>query len=90
MSRTRTGGFGIGFRRGGGSWQKDIAALANWARDHEFACVDIGPSVDDADAVVDAGLAVGTAKATFFQAVQGLRGMLARAPGTEGVEEVGT
>ena len=37
-----------------------------------------------------AGMAVGTAKATFFQAVQGLRGMLARAPGTEGVEEVGT
>jgi len=59
MSKTRTGGFGIGFRRGGG-WQKDLNAVIEWAKANDFECID----VRGADAVAQtaaAGLAVGSA-----------------------------
>ncbi len=60
MSGTRTGGFGIGFRRGWSDWQKDIAAAAAWAKDNGFACMDV-KGVEDVRAVAGAGLAVGSA-----------------------------
>lgn len=59
MFTTRTGNFPIGFRRGGG-WQKDVAALIGWARDNEFAAIDLGRSHADVEAVKNAGLSVGS------------------------------
>ena len=61
MSRTRTGQFGIGFRRGGGDWQQDIASLVQWAKESGFECLDVRGNPDDVRAVIDAGLAVGSA-----------------------------
>ena len=29
---TKTGNFGIGFRRGGTEWQKDLTSQAKWAK----------------------------------------------------------
>ncbi len=60
MASTRTGNFGIGFRRGGGDWQKDLAALCDWAKSNGFECLDLGPDLDAARQVRDAGLAVGS------------------------------
>ena len=60
MFTTRTGNFPIGFRRGGGDWQKDISSLNNWARDNGFGAIDLGGSHDDVDAVKNAGLSVGS------------------------------
>lgn len=59
MATTRTGGFGIGLRRGHGAWQKDTAALIAWAKQNDFACLDVF-SVEDVDQVVAADLAVGS------------------------------
>ncbi len=68
MAKTRTGGFGIGFRRGGGAWQKDVPALAAWATDNGFECIDVGRDGDRTAAeVVKAGLAVGTADLAEWQ-----------------------
>ncbi len=56
---TRTGDFRIGFRIGGGGWQKDLAGLARWARQVGFELIDLGQvSVADVEAVKDAGLDV--------------------------------
>lgn len=60
MSSTRTGGFGIGFRRGGGQWQKDLAGLIDWAKANEFECLDVG-GVEAVTQISKAGLAVGSA-----------------------------
>ena len=60
MSTTRTGGFGIGFRRGGRPWQQNLAALIDWAKDHGFECIDVR-GADVVQQIVDAGLAVGSA-----------------------------
>ena len=59
--RTRTGNFPIGFRRGGGEWQKDLTALLQWANDNELEVIDL---TRDAAALVGqteaAGLRVGS------------------------------
>ena len=60
MSRTRTGRFGIGFRRGGGAWQKDLPGLIDWAKANDFECIDVR-GVDAVRQVVESGLAVGSA-----------------------------
>ena len=60
MSQTRTGQFGIGFRRGGGAWQKDTDVLIAWAKENDFACIDLRADLDDIRRVTDAGLAVGS------------------------------
>ena len=65
MSQTRTGHFGIGFRRGGG-WQDDLDALAAWAKANGFECLDVR-GADACRKVVAAGLAVGSADLADWQ-----------------------
>lgn len=61
MAHTRTGNFPIGFRRGWSDWQRDMATLIAFARDHDFACLDFGPiTADELRPVFDAGLKVGS------------------------------
>lgn len=60
MFTTRTGNFPIGFRRGGSDWQKEASALIGWARDNEFAAIDLGRSHADVEAIRNAGLSVGS------------------------------
>ncbi|MDX2111392.1 MAG: sugar phosphate isomerase/epimerase [Verrucomicrobiota bacterium] len=58
---TRTGGYRIGFRRGWSDWQRDLPALADWAKANGFACLDVGnDGLDSIPQVVKAGIAVGT------------------------------
>ncbi len=62
MFTTRTGGYGVGFRRGWSDWQKDIDGLATWAKDNGFACIDLGGDADVVgQKVVDKGLKIGSA-----------------------------
>jgi sugar phosphate isomerase/epimerase len=67
MSKTRTGGFDIGFRRGWGDWQADTDSLISWALDNEFSAIDVGRSADDVRAVTAAGLRVGSADLLEWQ-----------------------
>lgn len=60
MSRTRTGQFGIGFRRGG-SWQKDLSAAIAWAKENDFECIDVRADAEQVRQVTEGGLAVGSA-----------------------------
>ena len=66
--QTRTGGFTIGFRRGGGQWQKDIDGLISWSTESELGVIDLGK---DADGIIqkvhDAGLRVGSADLAEWQ-----------------------
>lgn len=56
---TRTGGFRIGFRRGWSDWQKDLPALAAWAKDAGFEAIDLGQAkAEDVGQVRDAGVQV--------------------------------
>ncbi|MFB3894334.1 MAG: sugar phosphate isomerase/epimerase family protein [Phycisphaerae bacterium] len=60
MARTRTGSFPIGFRRGG-TWQKDLKALIQWAKANGFEGLDVGPlPPEDFKAITAAGLRIGT------------------------------
>ena len=54
--KTRTGGFVIGFRRGGGAWQRDIADAVAWAASHGFGVIDLGQDRAEMAAVQAAGL----------------------------------
>lgn len=59
--KTRTGQFPLGFRRGGGAWQKDQSALIVWAKRNDIEVIDLGRDADStARAVLDAGLRVGS------------------------------
>ncbi|MEX0775466.1 MAG: sugar phosphate isomerase/epimerase [Phycisphaeraceae bacterium] len=58
MSITRTGGFGIGFRKGWSNWQKDAVGLAKWAGDNDFACIDVGGDVEQVRQFQQAGAVV--------------------------------
>jgi len=59
--RTRTGGFPLGFRRGGSNWQKDLGGLIAWAKENDLEVIDLGKDGDHtAKPVVDAGLRVGS------------------------------
>ena len=58
--KTRTGGFAIGFRRGGG-WQREIGMAIEWAKRNGFGVIDLGRgNTPDAAAVQDAGLRLGS------------------------------
>lgn len=61
-STTQTGGFPIGFRRvRQAAWQQDLASLATFAAQGEFAFVDFGPiGADEARAAMGRGIAIGT------------------------------
>jgi sugar phosphate isomerase/epimerase len=71
--KTRTGGFGIGFRRGWSDWQKrDLAELAQWARETGFEAIDLGQaSAEDVRTLESAGLKVGTADLLEFGKIMG-------------------
>lgn len=57
--RTRTGGFRIGFRRGWSDWQKDLPALAAWAKDAGFEAIDLGQAkAEEIGQIRSAGLQV--------------------------------
>ena len=60
-SKTATGGYPIGFRRGGTDWQKPTDVLARWAGEHGFGFVDLGRSdvPPDLATLSEAGLATG-------------------------------
>src|SRR4051812_29163790 len=65
--QTKTGGFSIGFRRGGGDWQRQFSTLATWAKSNGFAAIDLGRlTADDAKALAAAGLRLGTADLLQF------------------------
>jgi len=68
MSRTRTGNFGIGFRRFRSPWQNDLPALIEWAKANGFECLDVR-GADDVRTVAAAGLAVGSADLPDFKTV---------------------
>ena len=69
--KTRTGNFPIGFRRGGGDWQKDLDQLIQWAQNNELEAIDLLVNGDEgAGAVIGAGLAIGAVDLPEF------RGML--------------
>src|SRR4051794_17290356 len=65
---TRTGNFPIGFRRGGGEWQrKDLAALASWAKAAGFEVIDLmSVSPEDIGVLKAAGLKLGSADLLDF------------------------
>jgi sugar phosphate isomerase/epimerase len=69
MMTTRTGNFPIGFRRMSFSpWHKDPAALAAWAKAHQFSVIDLGRDADTAaKPFQDAGLSVGSADLPEWQ-----------------------
>ncbi len=59
--RTRTGGYPIGFRRGGGEWQSDLGNLVKWAAENELEVIDLRRDAPDTGQIaVDAGLRIGT------------------------------
>lgn len=60
MFTTRTGSFPIGIRRGWTDWQKNLPALIGWARDSEFAAIDLGQDIGDVAPILEAGLQVGS------------------------------
>jgi sugar phosphate isomerase/epimerase len=58
---TRTGNFPIGFRRGGGQWQKDLPSLARWAKEAQLEAIDLGrANAQDVKTLHDAGLRLGS------------------------------
>ena len=68
MSATRTGGFTIGFRRGGSEWQQDLGAVLRWAKANQFGAIDLGRDGDKAAMdVVGAGLRVGSVDLAEWQ-----------------------
>lgn len=66
VSQTRTGGFPIGFRRGG-SWQENSGRLIDWAKSNMFACIDVPPDAAVAREVAESGLSVGAADLPDWQ-----------------------
>ncbi len=59
--QTRTGSYPIGFRRGGGEWQQDLAELIAWAKDSDLGVIDLGRDGDvAAQEAIGAGLVVGS------------------------------
>jgi sugar phosphate isomerase/epimerase len=64
---TRTGNFPIGFRRGGGDWQKILGTQAKWARQAGFDAIDLGKATkEDVSALKKAGLKLGSADLLDF------------------------
>jgi sugar phosphate isomerase/epimerase len=57
---TRTGGFPVGFRRGGGAWQSDLNAAIGWAIEHGLGVIDLGRKPEEIATVEAAGLRVGS------------------------------
>jgi sugar phosphate isomerase/epimerase len=61
MARTHIGSFPIGFRRGWGDWQRDVALLIRFARANDFEFIDFGPApCEELSRVRDAGIGIGS------------------------------
>ena len=61
MQQTTAGGFPLGFRRGGGDWQRDLGDLITFATDNRFSFLDLGPSpAGEVLQVLQSGLGVGS------------------------------
>ena len=59
--KTRTGGFSIGFRRGGSAWQADLGELIAWSREHGLEAIDLRLGLEDEiKAVREGGLRIGS------------------------------
>src|SRR5262245_11840305 len=59
--KTRTGGYPIGFRRGGGDWQRDLGALVNWASSNGLEVIDMqADAATTGQSVLGAKLRIGT------------------------------
>jgi sugar phosphate isomerase/epimerase len=70
MSTTRTGNFSIGFRRGGGQWQRQLSDAVGWAKENNFSALDLGKEgAETVQQVLDAGLKVGTVDLPVWQAM---------------------
>lgn len=66
--KTRTGNFPIGFRRGGGDWQKNLAELLGWAKKSGLEAIDLGKDGDSlGQTVVKAGLRLGSVDLAEWQ-----------------------
>ena len=66
--RTRTGGFPIGFRRGGWDWAQDLGSLIAWTKEQGLSVIDVGRDGDETVAPVrKAGLLVGSADLLEWQ-----------------------
>ena len=58
---TRTGNYRTGFRRGGGEWQKDLKALASWAKETGYDSIDLPRcSPENIATLSAAGLVIGS------------------------------
>jgi sugar phosphate isomerase/epimerase len=66
---TRTGGFPIGFRRGGWRWQSDLNVAIDWALSHGFGAIDLGSNHAEIAPVVKSGLRVGAVDLLSWQAL---------------------
>jgi sugar phosphate isomerase/epimerase len=61
MSKTRTGSFPIGFRRGWSDWQKNLPSLISFAKSNDFQCIDVGDlPADQIKPILSAALGVGS------------------------------
>ncbi len=61
MHATRTGNFPIGFRVGGGAWQRDLGDVITWAKANGFASLDVGALPEpQLRQILDAGLKIGS------------------------------
>jgi sugar phosphate isomerase/epimerase len=61
MAKTHPGGFSIGFRRGWGDWQRDLALLVPFARESNFEFIDFGPAPgEELSRVRDAAMGIGS------------------------------
>ena len=61
MSKTRTGNFAIGFRRGGSDWQKNLPNVISFAKSNGFETIDVGDlSAEQIKPIQAAGLGVGS------------------------------
>jgi sugar phosphate isomerase/epimerase len=59
--KTRTGGYSIGFRRGSGAWQQDLAALIEWAKANDLSVIDLTTDGDEGSKLIaDSGLQIGS------------------------------
>ncbi|MBN1934941.1 MAG: sugar phosphate isomerase/epimerase [Anaerolineae bacterium] len=66
--QTRTGNLGLGFRRGGGEWQKDLGKLIAWAKENDISVIDLNRDGDQtAKQMVDAGMRIGSVDLAEWQ-----------------------
>jgi sugar phosphate isomerase/epimerase len=61
MSKTRTGNFAIGFRRGWSDWQKNLPNIISFAKSNGFEAIDVGDlSAEQIKPILAAGLSIGS------------------------------